>query len=102
MWENLTFCPLRESVDRRSVKSVKMLRVSQRTLGDISSLIRSVAKSMAVSEDWIRGQPLGESAAAKLVWANIRRSAGEWKDRMLVWTRNNVFPHNTSTFPSSR
>ena len=50
----------------------------------------------------MRGQPLGDSAASRLVRANIRRNAGEWRDRMLVWTRNNVFPHNTSTFPSSK
>ena len=65
-------------------------------------ILRSVAKSLAVSEDGIRGQPFGDSAAAKLVGANIRRSAGEWKDRMVVWTRKIVLPHNTSTFPSSR
>ena len=41
-------------------------------------------KSLAVSEDEIRGQPLGDSAAARIVCANIRRSAGEWKDRTVV------------------
>jgi hypothetical protein len=50
----------------------------------------------------MRGQPLGDSAASRLVRANIRRRAGEWRDRMLVWTRNSVFPHSTSTFPSSK
>ena len=58
-------------------------------------------KSLVVSEDKIRGQPLGDSAVTKLLWANIRRSAGEWKDRIVVWTRKSVFAHNTSTFPSS-
>jgi hypothetical protein len=54
--------------------------------------LRRVAKSMAVSEDRMRGQPLGDSAAARLVGANIRRSVGEWRDKTLVWTRNSVFP----------
>jgi len=59
-------------------------------------------KSVAVSEDIMRGQPLGDSAVARLVFVNIRRRAGEWKDRMLAVMRKSVFPHNTSTFPFSR
>jgi hypothetical protein len=65
-------------------------------------VLRSVAKSVAVSEDRMRGQPLGDSAASKLVRENIRRRAGECRNRMPVWTRNSVFPHSTSTFPSSK
>jgi len=47
-------------------------------------MFKSVAKSLAESKDSIRGQLLGDSAAARPVWANIRRSAGEWKDRVLT------------------
>ena len=64
--------------------------------------LRSVAKSVAVSEERIRGQPFGDSAAARLAWVNISRRMGEWSERMLVWTRKRVFAHNTSTFPSSK
>ena len=59
-------------------------------------------KSLGVSEDGTRGQPLGDSAAVNIVCVNIRRSAGEWKDMTVVWTRKSVFPHSTSAFPSSR
>ena len=63
---------------------------------------RSAAKSVAVSEDGMRGQPLGDSAVARFAFASIRPSTGEWSDKILVWTQNNAFPHNTSTFPSSK
>ena len=48
------------------------------------TMFRSVTKSVAESEDRMRGQPLGDSAATRLARANIRRSAGEWKDRVLT------------------
>jgi len=64
--------------------------------------LRSVAKSVAVSESRIRGQPLGDSAAARLDFANIRLSTTEWNDKVLAWTRNTMLPHKTSTLPSSR
>ena len=35
------------------------------------TILRSVAKSVAVSEERIRGQPFGNSAAARLAWVNI-------------------------------
>ena len=34
-------------------------------------ILRSVAKSVAISEERIRGQPLGDSAAARLARVNI-------------------------------
>ena len=46
-------------------------------------ILRRVAKSLGGSEDMIRGHPFGDSADARQAWANIRRSAEEWKDRML-------------------
>ena len=64
--------------------------------------LRSVAKSVAVSEDGMRGQPFGDSAVSRFDLANIWLNTGEWNDKTLVWTRNNVFPHKTSTFLSSR
>jgi len=44
-----------------------VMRVGGATNPGICIVLRSVAKSMAVSEDRMRGQPLGESAAARLV-----------------------------------
>jgi len=64
--------------------------------------LRSVAKSVAVSEDTTRGQPFGDSAVARFDFTNIWLSTGEWNDMALAWTRNSVLPHKTSTFPSSR
>ena len=61
--------------------------------------LRSVAKSMAMSEDRIRGQSLGDPAVARLDFA---LSTAEWNDTVTAWTQNSVLPHNTSTFPSSR
>jgi hypothetical protein len=34
-------------------------------------VLRSVAKSVAASEDGMRGQPLGDSAVARFAFANI-------------------------------
>ena len=34
-------------------------------------IFKSVAKSVAVSEKRIRGQPFGDSAATRLHWVNI-------------------------------
>jgi hypothetical protein len=45
-------------------------------------VLRRVAKSVAVSEGRRRGQPLGDSAISRLVRANIRRRAGEWRNMM--------------------
>jgi len=64
-------------------------------------LFGSVEKSVAVSEDGMRGQPLGDSAVARLDFANIWLSTAEWNDRVLAWMRNGVLPHKTSTFPLS-
>jgi len=60
-------------------------------------MFRSVAKSAAASEHGIRGQPLGDSAAARFALVNIRLSIGELKDRTLVLTQNSLLPHSTST-----
>ena len=43
-------------------------------------ILKGVTKSVAVSGDKIRGQPLGDSVDARLARANMRRSVGEWKD----------------------
>ena len=65
-------------------------------------ILSRMVKSMAVSEDRIRGHPLGDFAIAKFFGANIWPRVGEWKDEVLVWTRGRVLSHRTSTFPTSR
>jgi len=47
-------------------------------------IFKSVAKSVAASEDGMRGHPLGDSAVARFDFANIWLSTGEWSDRTLV------------------
>ena len=64
-------------------------RMMHRYRGDVKHpgrymILRSVAKSVAGSEDRMRGQPLGDSAAERLAWANVRRRTGEWRERTLV------------------
>ena len=50
----------------------------------------------------MRGHPFGDSAAARFADENILRRTGEWNDNVLECMRKRVFPHTTSTLPSSR
>ena len=63
---------------------------------------KRVAKSVGVSEDAMRGHPLGDSAAVRFDGENFWRSTGDWNDSVVAWTRKRVLPHTTSTLPSSR
>jgi len=68
--------PFRKSVDGDGQRN-DSLAWGQVTYSGRYTMFRSVTKSVARSKDVIRGQPLGDSAVTRLVWANIRRSAGE-------------------------
>ena len=87
MWRNPEFCSAQGICGQTGVSGRTWWHAGGPTNPGRYIILRSVEKSVAVSEDAIRGQPLGASAVARLVWTNIRRSAGEWNERTLVWTR---------------
>ena len=96
------FIPFRESVGGDDERSNSLEWGGEAAYSERYTMFRSVTKSVAGSEDRIRGQPLGDSAAASLALPNMQRSAGERKDIVLAWTQKSVVSHSTSTFPSSR
>ena len=74
------FVPLGESVDRDG-QQCSSLRYGKEAYAGRYTIFRSVVKSIAVSEDKMRGQPLGDSAVTKFSLANIRPSTGEWNGK---------------------